>query len=203
MERVVPVVTGLVQRFDAPISVDTWRASVARASLRRGRGDGQRHQRPGRPRLRAGRSATRRRRRHHPHPAQAAGGRPRAALRRPGARRGPLPQRAGRGRAGRRGSGRAHRARRRTRPGQNRRAVTDAAARLAHAGRSRFSAAPLRLQQDVPRQDPRPRTDRARRGLPRRGSARHRLGLSHPAGARRAGHAARARDALEAIGEAS
>jgi dihydropteroate synthase len=32
MERVVPVVAGLVERFDVPVSVDTWRASVARAS---------------------------------------------------------------------------------------------------------------------------------------------------------------------------
>jgi dihydropteroate synthase len=36
MERVVPVVTGLVQRFDTPVSVDTWRASVARASYAEG-----------------------------------------------------------------------------------------------------------------------------------------------------------------------
>ncbi len=36
MERVVPVVTGLVQRFDTPVSVDTWRASVARASYGEG-----------------------------------------------------------------------------------------------------------------------------------------------------------------------
>jgi dihydropteroate synthase len=36
MERVVPVVSGLVQRFDTPISVDTWRASVARASYTEG-----------------------------------------------------------------------------------------------------------------------------------------------------------------------
>jgi dihydropteroate synthase len=36
MERVVPVVTGLVQRFDVPVSVDTWRASVARASYAEG-----------------------------------------------------------------------------------------------------------------------------------------------------------------------
>ena len=34
MDRVVPVVAGLVARFDTPISVDTWRASVARAVLR-------------------------------------------------------------------------------------------------------------------------------------------------------------------------
>jgi dihydropteroate synthase len=36
MERVVPVVAGLVQRFDTPVSVDTWRASVARASYAAG-----------------------------------------------------------------------------------------------------------------------------------------------------------------------
>jgi len=36
MDRVVPVVTGLVARFDVPVSVDTWRASVARASYKEG-----------------------------------------------------------------------------------------------------------------------------------------------------------------------
>jgi dihydropteroate synthase len=36
MERVVPVVGELVARFDAPVSVDTWRASVARASYAEG-----------------------------------------------------------------------------------------------------------------------------------------------------------------------
>jgi len=36
LERVVPVVAGLVARFDAPVSVDTWRASVARASYAEG-----------------------------------------------------------------------------------------------------------------------------------------------------------------------
>jgi dihydropteroate synthase len=36
MERVVPVVIGLVKRFDVPVSVDTWRASVARASYAEG-----------------------------------------------------------------------------------------------------------------------------------------------------------------------
>ena len=35
MERVVPVVGELVARFDAPVSVDTWRASVARALMPR------------------------------------------------------------------------------------------------------------------------------------------------------------------------
>ena len=32
LERVVPVVAGLVARFGTPVSVDTWSASVARAS---------------------------------------------------------------------------------------------------------------------------------------------------------------------------
>jgi dihydropteroate synthase len=36
LDRVVPVVTGLVARFDTPISIDTWRASVARAAYAEG-----------------------------------------------------------------------------------------------------------------------------------------------------------------------
>jgi dihydropteroate synthase len=36
LERVVPVVSELVKRFDVPISVDTWRASVARAAFAEG-----------------------------------------------------------------------------------------------------------------------------------------------------------------------
>jgi dihydropteroate synthase len=36
IERVVPVVAGLTARFDTPVSVDTWRASVARASYAEG-----------------------------------------------------------------------------------------------------------------------------------------------------------------------
>ena len=36
LDRVVPVVAGLVQRFDTPVSVDTWRAAVARASYAEG-----------------------------------------------------------------------------------------------------------------------------------------------------------------------
>ena len=32
LERVVPVVAGLVARFDTPVSVDTWRATVAEAA---------------------------------------------------------------------------------------------------------------------------------------------------------------------------
>ena len=88
LDRVVPVVAGLVARFDTPVSVDTWRASVARASYAEGAVDGQRHQRPGRPRLRAGGGRARGRGRHHPHPPRAAGRRPRPALRRRRHRRG-------------------------------------------------------------------------------------------------------------------
>src|SRR5271155_3628906 len=36
LDRVVPVVAGLVARFDTPISVDTWRGAVARASYAQG-----------------------------------------------------------------------------------------------------------------------------------------------------------------------
>jgi len=36
LDRVVPVVAGLVARFDTPVSVDTWRAGVARASYAEG-----------------------------------------------------------------------------------------------------------------------------------------------------------------------
>ena len=36
LERVVPVVTELVRRFDVPISIDTWRASVAKAAFAEG-----------------------------------------------------------------------------------------------------------------------------------------------------------------------
>ncbi|HXC19223.1 MAG TPA: dihydropteroate synthase [Acidimicrobiales bacterium] len=36
LERVVPVVTELVKRFDVPISIDTWRANVAQAAFAEG-----------------------------------------------------------------------------------------------------------------------------------------------------------------------
>jgi dihydropteroate synthase len=36
LDRVVPVIAGLRQRFDLPVSVDTWRASVARAAYAEG-----------------------------------------------------------------------------------------------------------------------------------------------------------------------
>ena len=36
LDRVVPAITALADRFDIPLSVDTWRASVARAAYRAG-----------------------------------------------------------------------------------------------------------------------------------------------------------------------
>ena len=36
MDRLLPAVVGLVERFDLPVSVDTWRASVAREAFRAG-----------------------------------------------------------------------------------------------------------------------------------------------------------------------
>jgi len=36
LERVIPVITELVRRFDVPISIDTWRASVAQAAFAEG-----------------------------------------------------------------------------------------------------------------------------------------------------------------------
>ncbi len=36
LDRVVPVVTELVRRFDGPVSIDTWRASVAKAAFAEG-----------------------------------------------------------------------------------------------------------------------------------------------------------------------
>ena len=84
MDRVVPVVAGLVARFDTPVSVDTWRASVARAAYAEGAVMGNDISGLGRPRLRPGRGRARGRGGGHPHPARAPGGRPRPALRRRG-----------------------------------------------------------------------------------------------------------------------
>ena len=51
LDRVVPAVEALQARFDVPLSVDTWRASVLDAACARGRGRRQRHLRLRRPRL--------------------------------------------------------------------------------------------------------------------------------------------------------
>ena len=51
LDRVVPAIDALAPRFDVPVSVDTWRASVARAAYGAGAVRRQRHQRVRRPRL--------------------------------------------------------------------------------------------------------------------------------------------------------
>ena len=96
MERVVPVVAGLVQRFDTPVSVDTWRASVARASYAEGAVMGNDISGLGDPdyapaAAEHGAAVVITHIRLEPRVAD-----PEPALRRPGARRGPLPHRAGR-----------------------------------------------------------------------------------------------------------
>ena len=95
--------------------------------VRRGRRDGQRHQRPGRPGLRGGRRRARCGRGRDPHPPRPACGRSRSALRRRRARRGPLPLDRAALRPGGRRPRRTHRARRRPRPGQDGGAVRDPA----------------------------------------------------------------------------
>ncbi len=128
-----------------------------------GRGDGQRHQRTGRPRLcRWPRRSTV----------------PRWSPRTSGSPPGwPIPSRStttssprwppscwsGRARRTGRHPSRAHRPRRRARPGEDGRAVAHPPARLVGPGRSRLPAPALRVEQDVPRQDPGSRTDRASR----------------------------------------
>ncbi|CAA9263540.1 MAG: Dihydropteroate synthase, partial [uncultured Acidimicrobiales bacterium] len=151
---------------------------------RRGR---QRHQRLRRPGLPAGGRRRRRRRRRHPHPPGPSDRRSPARLRRRGGRRRHLPHRTGRAGPGRRHPERAHRPRRRPRPRQDVAAVAHPAAALLGARRARPPAAPVRLEQDVPRRAARP-PDRGPAGRqPRRPRHRHRRGLPHPAGPRRPG----------------
>ena len=188
LERVVPVVAGLVARFDTPVSVDTWRASVARASYAEGAVMGNDISGLADPdyapaaaehdaavvithiRL-APRVAD-----PEPHYDDVVADVARFLTERAdGARR-------------RRHPRRADRARCRPRPRQDGRAVADPAARLGDAGRAGLPAAALGVQQDVPGQDPRSGAHRAARGFHRRGGPRHRLGLPHRARARRQGH---------------
>ena len=77
LDRVVPVVAGLVARFETPVSVDTWRASVARASYAEGAVMGNDISGLADPDVRARRRRAPGRRRHHAHPSRPAGGRSR------------------------------------------------------------------------------------------------------------------------------
>ena len=138
LERVIPALEALTARFDVPLSVDTWRASVLREALGGRRGRRQRHQRVRRPRLPAGRGRRRRVGRGHPHPHRPARARSRARVRRARRRRGRrLPPRPGRGGRGGRHPPRAGDGRRRPRPRQDRAAVARAAAGPRPPGRPR------------------------------------------------------------------
>ena len=84
LDRVVPAIEALHARLDVPLSVDTWRASVARAGVRGRGGRGQRHQRVRRPRLPSRRRRSRGGGGGDPHPDRPPDPRPRAPLRRRG-----------------------------------------------------------------------------------------------------------------------
>ena len=134
-----------------PISVDTWRASVAKACFARRRGRRQRHLGVRGPRVPPGRRGRRRLGRRDAHPAAATGRRPRPGLRRRRRRR-----------CAPRCAARAHEAtaagiapervhgRRGARPGQDARPVPRAPAPLGRARDARVHARAVGLQQAVP-----------------------------------------------------
>ena len=193
LDRVVPVIAELVARFDTPVSVDTWRASVARASYAEGAVMGNDISGLGDPDYASAAAE---------HGAAVVISHIRLAPRvadpapyyedvvRDVA--GFLSDRA----AGARGAGIPA-----TRIvldagldlGKTAEQSLDPAARLVGPGLARLSAAALRVEQDVPRQGARLGAHRASRGFHRRSGPRHRLGLPHRAGARRQGHRAGAR----------
>ena len=82
----MPAVEGLVARFDLPVSVDTWRASVAAEAFRAGAVLGNDISGFADPKLPGCGGGRRGQRGGHPHPPGSAGPRPRARIRRPGRR---------------------------------------------------------------------------------------------------------------------
>ncbi len=154
VDRVVPVVAGLVARFDTPVSVDTWRASVARASYAEGAVMGNDISGLADPDYAPAAAA---------HDAAVVITHIRLAPRVAD----PEPHyddlvaevarflgRARQRRAGGRPPGRADRARCRPRPRQDGRAVADPPAGVVDPGRTGLPALALGVEQDVPRQDP-------------------------------------------------
>ena len=117
-----------MRRFDTPISVDTWRASVAKGAYELGAVIGNDISGFGDPDYLPVAAAARRDRRRHAHPAAATRCRSRAHLRRRRHRRGRVPRRARRASTRRRRGRRPHRARRRPRPRQDVAAVARVAA---------------------------------------------------------------------------
>ena len=165
LDRVVPAIEALRGRFDvARLGRHLARVGGPRRLPGRG-GDGQRHQRVRRPRLPPGRGRGRGGGGGHPHPARPPIPDPEPALRRCGGGGARLPRRAG-GPSERSGHRRDQ-------------IVVDAgldlgktaaqslgpAAGLARLGRARLPAAPVGLEQDVPRRDSRPRHRRPGRGV--------------------------------------
>ena len=188
LERVVPALEALKARFDVPLSVDTWRASVLREALARRRRRGQRHQRLRRPRVPAGRGGGGRVGRGHPHPHRATRPRSRARVRRAGRRRGVRASSA----PGPRPPRRPGIPRERVMVdagldlGKTRAAVARAAARPRPPGRPRLAAVPVGVEQAVPRRPRRHHGGRSARGEPRRPRPRHRARQPDPPRPRRA-----------------
>ena len=125
----MPAIEALRARFDLPLSVDTWRASVARACFEAGAVVGNDISGFADPDYLATCAAGGRVGGGHPHPPGATGARPRAGLRRRGGRRVPRSWPTGRRAAEAAGiPRRADHGRRRARPGQDRAPVAGAAA---------------------------------------------------------------------------
>ena len=96
LERVIPAIEALKQRFDLPISVDTWRASVLREALGAGAVVGNDISGFADPDYLSDGGAGGCVRRRDPHPDRSARPRSRSHLRRAGRRRGvPVPARPG------------------------------------------------------------------------------------------------------------
>ncbi|TML36981.1 MAG: DNA polymerase III subunit delta [Actinobacteria bacterium] len=157
--------------------------------LRRGRGHGQRHQRLRRSRLPPRRGPGGSLRRRHPHPSVAPRPRPRAPLRRRGGNRSRRPRRPGPGGRGRRHPARAHRDRRRSRPGEDLVSVPPPAAALGRPRRPGLPVAAVGVEQDLPGPAPGTRGRGAGGGLARGRGPGDRPRLPHRAGPRRARHA--------------
>ena len=119
LDRVVPAIAALRARFDVPLSVDTWRASVLDAACDAGAVVGNDISGFADPDYLARRGGARRDGRRDPHPPAPARRRPRSALRRSRRRRDRVPARSGAARRGRRARAGADRARRRPRPRQD------------------------------------------------------------------------------------
>ena len=164
LDRVVPPIEALHERFDVAISCDTWRAVGARRGVRGRRGRRQRHQRLRRSRLpRASRPSTTRRSSRPTSGCSPACPTPNRTTTTSSATSPRSCSTAPRARRGRRARARADRARRRPRPRQDAGAERGAAARERRARRARLHAAAVGVEQAVPRRAARARDRRPAR----------------------------------------